>query len=115
MKPGSMDSFFGRGNYEYKSSNYFTYKNLLDKDTIVLETRDIRRKGTRPFLVISESKVIELHPSQIRRVHREHELGTGFFLVRLNRNECREDFNRLVSLAKTQNKKGKPIALGNML
>lgn len=82
------DRFFGEGNVKRISNKYFTYKPVLDEDTIILKTGDLKVIKGCYVLITGERTAVYLKDFQIREAHYfddETRETYDFWLVKLSR------------------------------
>lgn len=115
---------------EKKTSNkYFTYQHYHNKDEITINTNNIAFVRDNPVLVIDNNKAVFLKDWQVIPIHSYYHFGDAY-AVKLNRNYFKEytfkngfnnmyfdkkdTFDRLVKIAKEQDKANIPVAFNHM-
>lgn len=124
------DFFFGAGNKKHTSNKYFTYKHVLDENTIIINTKNIKQVKDSFVLIVDNNKAVYLKGWQIRAAHNWSELGDDLYIVKLSRNyfktytfnsrfenfcfDKEETFDDLVEVAKEQDNANMAVANGFM-
>lgn len=125
------ERFFGKGNRKMLSNKYFTYKHVLDDDTIIINTNNVRVVKDSLILVVGDDKAVYLKDWSARKAH-NYDWGIDFWIVKLSRaffkvytfksridsdlcfdNEV-QDFDRLLEIAKEQDIENMKVANGFM-
>lgn len=125
QKEKDIERFFGKVNHT--SNKYFTFNRIINNDEIIIITSNIKIIKDTPVLVVGNNKAVYLKDWLIREV-RNYNLDIYDYAVKLNRMywkvytfksdfediliEKEATFDDLVEVAKEQNKKNIPIALG---
>lgn len=119
------DKFFGKT--QYYSNKYFSYDSVIDKDNIIVRTNNIKMIKGNPVLIVDNNKGIYLKDWQVAPIKMNRgEVNT--YAVKLNRNYMKEytfksnfddvsfskkdDFNSLMKVARSQQKRNEKIAYG---
>lgn len=125
------DFFFGEGNKKMVSNKYFTYKHVIDNDTVIINTNNIKTIKGNYILIVGDSEAVYLKDWQIKTAHNYSDICTDLYLVKLSRkyfkpykfNFCFEDFcfdgkvesfDDMLETAKAQDAKNMSVALGFM-
>lgn len=119
------DKFFGKT--QYYSNKYFTYDSIIDKDNIIVRTNNVKMIKDNPVLIVDNNKGIYLKNWQVTPIKMNRgEVNT--YAVKLNRKYMKEytfknnfddvsfskkdDFNSLMKVARSQQKRNEKIAYG---
>ena len=78
------DRFFGEGNHKKISNKYYTFKHVLDNDTILINTNNIRVVKDSLILVVGDDKAVYLKDWNVRKAH-NYDWGIDFWIVKLSR------------------------------
>lgn len=78
------ERFFYGESVKHTSNKYFTFDHVIDDDTIIFNTNNIRTIKGNPVLVVDHNKAVYLKDWQIRRVH-NYDWGLNTYCVKLNR------------------------------
>lgn len=78
------DLFFGEGNRKMLSNKYYTYKHVLDSDTIIINTNNVRVVKNRLVLVVGDDKAVYLKNWNVRKAH-NYDWGINFWIIKLSR------------------------------
>lgn len=128
MAKKDNDFFFGENNKVNISNKYFTFKHVIDNDTIIINTNNVKTVKDNYVLVVDNNKAVYLRDWQVREAHNYNE-GLDFYLVKLNRKYfkpytfkfefsdfCFENgensFDDLLEVAKEQDKENMKVANG---
>lgn len=119
------DSFFKQ--VQLVSNKYFTYDSVIDKDNIIVRTNNVKMIKGNPVLIVDNDKGIYLKDWQVAPIKMDRG-ETNTYAVKLNRNYMKEytfksnfddvsfskkdDFNSLMKVARSQQKKNEKIAYG---
>ena len=78
--------FFGEGNKKMCSNKYYTYKHVLDNDTIIINTNNVRsiKQGTQFVLVVGDKEAVYLKNWNVLKTRNYYE-GLSFWTVKLSR------------------------------
>lgn len=79
-----LETFFGCENISMKANNYFTYKSVLDDNTIIVLTNNIKRIKSNYVLIVGKNKGLYLRAWQFRKVCSYRE-GINCYAVKLFR------------------------------
>lgn len=125
QKEKDIQKFFGE--IKHTSNKYFTFNRIINDDEIIIVTSNIKIIKDTPVLVVGNNKAVYLKDWLIREV-RNYNLDIYTYAVKLNRKywkvytfksdfedifiEKEDTFDDLVEVAKEQNQKNMPIALG---
>lgn len=125
QKEKDIQKFFGE--IKHTSNKYFTFNRIINDDEIIIVTSNIKIIKDTPVLVVGNNKAVYLKDWLIREV-RNYNLDIYAYAVKLNRKywkvytfksdfedifiEKEDTFDDLVEVAKEQNQKNMPIALG---
>lgn len=126
-----QNRFFGEGNVRKVSNQYFKFNHVLDVDTVIINTNNVRIIKDNPVLVVGACEAVYLKPWNVLKAHNFQELGDNFYLVKLSRqffktytfknqidkNLCFDevqDFDALSAIAKKQDEENMKVALGFM-
>lgn len=94
QKKKNLDFFFGKNNYKFHSNKYFTFKRILDEDTIIIMTNNIKIVNGSYLLMVDKNKGIFLKDWQVKKVS-NYDTKVNSYLVKLNKNYMKEyEFNR---------------------
>jgi hypothetical protein len=123
MKENQVNKFFGE--VKKTSNKYFKFNHILNKDEIIVVTRNVKFIKDNFILVVGNNKAVYLKEWNIVRVH-NYDLGLNAHAVKLNRKyfkiytfkndfedfhfENDDTFESLLEVAKEQN--DTEIALG---
>lgn len=125
------DFFFGEGNKEMVSNKYFTYKHVLDNDTIIINTNNVKVIKENYVLIVGDNEAVYLKDWQIKKAHNYSDICTDLYLVKLNRkyfkpykfnfkfdgfcfDEKVDTFDDLLETAKAQDARNMSVAFGFM-
>lgn len=119
------DSFFKQ--VQLVSNKYFTYDSVIDKDNIIVRTNNVKMIKGNPVLIVDNDKGIYLKDWQVAPIKMDRG-ETNTYAVKLNRNYMKEytfksnfddvsfskkdDFNSLMKVARSQQKRNEKIAYG---
>lgn len=122
--------FFGEGNKTYKSNQYFTFKHVLDDDTIIINTNNVKRVKGNLVLIVDNDKAVYVKEWNFRGMHNYDQLGDNVYLVKLQRQYFKpytfsrpfegfsfngmQDFDFLKGIAEQQDIENMPVANGLM-
>lgn len=125
------ERFFGEGNRKKLSNKYYTFKHVLDNDTIIINTNNVRIVKDSLILVVGDDKAVYLKDWNVRKAH-NYDWGIDFWIVKLSRaffkvytfksridNDLMfdvdlQDFDYLLEVAKEQDKENMKVANGFM-
>ncbi len=124
------DFFFGENNKQMKSNKYFTYKHVLDNDTIIINTNNVKQVKDSLVLVVDNNKAVYLKNWQVRTAHNWYDTCSDMFLVKLSRAyfkaytfksnfedfcfDAEQSFDDLLDVARTQDEENMQVANGFM-
>lgn len=78
------DFYFGAGNYTMTTNNYFTFKNVIDEDNIIIVTNNVKMIKDSYVLIVSDNKAVYLKDWQVRSC-KSYKEGIEAYFVKLNR------------------------------
>lgn len=125
------DRFFGEGNKVMKTNKYFTFKHVLDNDTIIINTKNVRSVKGNPILVVGDNEAVYLKDWNVKPAHNFYE-DSDFYLVKLSRAFFKvytfkgriddglsfdgkvDDFDSLLKVAEEQDNENMKVANGFM-
>ena len=82
-KRKKLDKFFGQ-EIHMTSKWSFRFKNVIDNDTVILLTKNIRKVGNKKVLVTGRHSGIFLKDWQILKIH-DHKQGINCYAIKINR------------------------------
>ena len=122
--------FFGENGKHNISGKYYNYRHVLDQDTIIINTNNVRRVKDSLVLVVDNDKAVYLKDWNVKQAHNWSDIGTDFWIVKLSRAYFRpytfsrpfddiamdgvQDFDFLLQVAREQDEAGMPVANGFM-
>lgn len=84
-KDHDLDFFLGEGNWQRTSNKYMTFKHVIDDDTIIIQTNNLKVvKKESPVLIINNNQALFLKDWQIRKSS-SWEHGIDGYAVKLTR------------------------------
>lgn len=125
------DLFFGEGNRKKISNKYYTFKHVLNNDTILINTNNVRVVKDSLILVVGDDKAVYLKDWNVRKAH-NYDWGIDFWIVKLSRAFFKiytfksridsdlmfdvglQDFDYLLEVAKAQDQENMKVADGFM-
>lgn len=124
----NLNTFFGEGNWKKVSNKYYTFKRIIDDETITLVTNNIEIVKGSCALIVGRNKAVFLKDWQIVPI-RNWNLQQNTYVVKLNKNffkiyEFKNDFENfyiekdnnfedLCEIAKEQEKLNTSFAFGH--
>lgn len=125
------DLFFGEGNHKMLSNKHFQYKHVLDNDTILINTNNVRVVKDSLILVVGDDKAVYLKDWNVRKAH-NYDWDIDFWILKLSRSFFKiytfksridndlmfdvglQDFDYLLEVAKAQDQEKMKVADGFM-
>ena len=83
-KESSNDFYFGEGNWKKISNQYIKYKSVLDENTIIIRTGNIKNIKGNFVLLVGNNKGVYLKEWQVRPFY-NCPLDISGYLVKLSR------------------------------
>lgn len=128
-KNQDLDFFLGEGNWERTSNKYMTFKRVINDDTSIIQTNNLKVIKESPVLIINNNQAVYLKDWQIRKSS-SWEHGIDGYAVKLNRKffkpytfrsdfrgyhfEKADTFDSLKKVAKEQEKLNIPMKIKRM-
>lgn len=79
----NLEKFYGE-DLKMSGGNYFRFRQVIDKDHIIILTENVKYVKESPVLFVSNNRGVYLKDWQLRKVS-SHKLGINCYAVKLNR------------------------------
>lgn len=122
--------FFGEGNKVKKTNKYFSYRHVIDGDTVIINTNNVKEVKGNLVMVVGKNKAVYLKDWNVRPAHNYGDICEDFYLVKLQRQyfkpytfkspfgdfcfDADQDFDKMVEIARAQDEKNMLVANGFM-